>query len=189
MHLSLIIKNISYVFICIWASFALFTNYIHPRLFDVISFYTLLDTVLYKNKIDVIIHHIFLMTLTYFHYNYDNVINQIFYHEMKKICLCMEISSVFLGLMPFFKYNKKIEVINIALFTLSFFYCRIYYYSIHFIFDMKKHEYMMDFYGTISKNGYYIFYFIFIGFYLLNMFWFFFIIKKMYKKIIKLKDE
>ncbi len=187
--MKLILKNISYVTICIWASYALFMNNIHPRLFDMISLYTFIDTFFYKNKIDVIIHHIFLMTLTYFHYNYDNVINQSFYFEMKKLCLCMEISSVFLGLMPFFKKYKKLEIINIILFTLSFFYCRIYNYSINFIFDKTKHEYMIDFFDKISHKGYYIFYFIFIGFYLLNLFWFVFIVKKMYKKINKLKEE
>jgi hypothetical protein len=108
---------------------------------------------------------------------------------MKKLCLSMEISSVFLGLMPFVKKYKKLEVLNIILFMISFFYCRIYNYSINFVFNWKKHEYMLDFYGTISKSGYYVFYFIFMGFYLLNLFWFIFIVKKTYKKIHKIKDE
>ena len=187
--MSLVIKNISYLGICVWASYALITDIIHPRLFDSISIYTIIDTLFYKNSMDVIIHHIFLITLTYFHYTYDTLINQEFYHEMKKLCLCMEISSIFLGLMPFLKKNKKLEALNIIMFTLTFFYCRIYYYSIHFVFNSKKHEYMIAFYGQISKSGYYIFYFIFMGFYLLNSFWFVFIVKKMYKKINNLKEN
>ncbi len=183
--LSLYFKNISYLIICLWSSYALATNNIHPYLFDSISIYTLIDTVLYKNKMDVVIHHIFLLTLSYFHYSYNGIINQVFYHEMKKLCLNMELSSVFLGLMPFVKKNKTLEQINIVLFTIVFFYSRIYNYSIKFIFHKEKHEYMIEFYDSISKSGYYIFYFIFMGFYLLNIYWFVFIIKKMMKKIKK----
>ncbi len=190
MELSLIIKNSSYVTLCLFAVYSYYNNIISEKLFYTLSIYTFLDTVLYKNKMDILIHHYLLLLLTYFHYNYGTKIDIEMYHKMKLICLSFEVSSIFLGLMPFMKkMNNNIQMINYLMFFSSFFYYRIYKFSEDFVYDFEKHMILNEFRKEEGNKPYIMFYIIFMGFYFLNMFWFIFICKKMVKKIMKIKDE
>jgi hypothetical protein len=177
-------KNISYVFLSIYCIYCLIQRDLSDFVFYTIGVYTLMDTIFYDNGTDVLIHHFLLLILQIFHTFYGKSIDIFIYEDMKRVCMEMEISSLFLGIMHLLKdlnhpwiESYHISTINSVLFTLTFIKYRMIRYINGFVLDTSKHQYFMR-YAREKMYEVVIFYIIFGGFFLLNTYWFMRIIKR-----------
>ncbi len=177
-------KNISYVFLSLYCVYCLVNNDLSDFAFYTIGVYTLIDTIFYDNGTDVLIHHFLLLMLQIFHTFYGKNIDIFIYENMKRICMEMEISSLFLGMMHLLKEinhpmieRYHIDTINSVLFTLTFVKYRIIQYMNGFVLDTTKHQYFIR-YSKEKMHEVIIFYTIFVGFFILNTYWFMKIVKR-----------
>ena len=177
-------KNISYVFLSFYCIYCLIQGDLSDFVFYTIGVYTLLDTIFYNNGTDVLIHHFLLLILQVFHTFYGKKIDMFIYEDMKRVCMEMEISSLFLGIMHLLKeYDHPIikryhiDTINSVLFTLTFIKYRIIRYMDGFVLDTSKHQYFIR-YAKDKMFEVIIFYTIFGGFFLLNTYWFMRLVKR-----------
>jgi len=136
-----------------------------------------------KLKFDMILHHLFALMIIYFFYNHNYLIidNIEIKNNLIKNILSTEISTNFLIINNFIKNIKTSIIIKInqILFVSTFFYFRIYNYFIYIILSNDVNILIIK----ISKNNYYK-YLLYIGMYglfILNIYWFFIILKKCVK--------
>ena len=173
-------KNISYVFLSLYCIYCLIKNDLSDFVFYTIGVYTLIDTIFYNNGTDVLIHHFLLLMLQVFHTFYGKNIDIFIYEDMKRVCMEMEISSLFLGIMYLLKeFNVPyhLETINSVLFTFTFIKYRIIRYMNGFVLDTSKHQYFIR-YARDKMYEVIFFYTIFVGFFILNAYWFMRIVKR-----------
>ncbi len=182
-------KNISYVFLSLYCIYCLIQGDLSDFAFYTIGVYTLTDTIFYNNGTDVLIHHFLLLMLQVFHTFYGKNIDIFIYEDMKRVCMEMEISSLFLGMMHLLKEfdnpiisKYHIDTINSLLFTLTFIKYRIIRYMDGFVLDTSKHQYFIR-YAKDKMYEVIIFYIIFGGFFLLNTYWFMRIVKRFIRMV------
>lgn len=134
----------------------------------------------YVKKLDMFIHHIFVLIMIYCFYNtlMNNNEKNIFINNI----LSTEISTNFLmikSLLSKYKIkNKLLNIINNICFIITFFYYRIYNYFIYIVISKKIHLIIIKYYNNYQL--FFIFFSIY-GLFLLNLFWMNLIIKKIFK--------
>lgn len=149
--------------------------------------YFILDLLIFKKRIDIIIHHL-IGILSYYKIYLVNLSRKDFI-KICKIIVLLEVSSIFLLSKKIIKnYNiscsNQTKIIINLLFVITFIYFRIYHY---YYYLLRKNQ-ILD---TMINNysiGYFdkcFFYCSFYGFYLLNLYWCMLILKKIYKIWIK----
>ena len=136
-----------------------------------------------KLNFDMILHHLFALMIIYFFYNHNYLIvdNIEIKNNLIKNILSTEISTNFLIINNFIKNTKNLIIVKInqILFVSTFFYFRVYNYFIYIILSNDVKILIIK----ISKNNYYK-YLLCIGMYglfILNIYWFFIILKKCIK--------
>ena len=136
-----------------------------------------------KLKFDMILHHLFALMLIYFFYNHNYLIidNIKIKNNLIENILSTEISTNFLIINNFIKNIKNLFIIKInqILFVSTFFYFRIYNYFIYIILSNDVNILIIN----ISKNYYYkyLLYTGMYGLFILNIYWFFILLKKCIK--------
>lgn len=181
--------NYMYLLVSSLSTYCIINNVYLEFVCYIIGLLCLIDYFLYfckinKLNINMIIHHLLTLLIIQFIYiNSEKINNSVIKNELFlliKNVLCVEISTNFLILRNLLKNSWEIiKTINDILFVITFVYFRLYHYTYYII---------------LSKNTYYIIleinkdYFVFIGLYglfLLNIYWFIFIINKMFHPIKK----
>jgi hypothetical protein len=136
-----------------------------------------------KLKFDMILHHLFaLMIIYFFHkHNYPIIYDIDEKNNLIKNILSTEISTTFLIINNFIKNikNSIIIKINQILFISTFFYFRIYNYLIYVVLSNNVNILIIK----VSKNNYYKYlsYIGLHGLFILNIYWFFILLKKCIK--------
>jgi hypothetical protein len=176
-----IIENYSAFLICTSSISCLLLNYKIFEFSQYLIYYFIFDTIFFKKKIDIIIHHI-LVILMYSNYYIYNVPLEEFI-KLFKIILLVEVSNIFLMLKIIFYLPNNIKIINNILFIISFIYFRIYYYYYYAVRQNQQIDIIVNNY-LIYDNDKYFFYSSFYGFYLLNIYWTVLIFNKLYNLII-----
>ena len=131
-----------------------------------------------SNLGELYIHHLSAVGLITF---------QLYYQPLKDnfypcIFICVELSSSFLVLKSWLKgWPKWIVQLNNILFLITFFYTRVYLYSVYILFDRNLENILSSYTNTILCKGWY--YGSLYVFYGLNMYWAMIIFKVFFKAI------
>ncbi len=158
-----------------------------------ISAYAIFDLLFDNLGYDLIFHHALVLFMKIYDINYGKIFDDDHYSTLVNICLMFEVSSIFLAFqtihekcVPFKNnFHAKVALLLQLLFFGSFYYSRIHYFVKHFIFDYNLHEHIYDQCNLIKEIGIengngaidhisclYGIYFIDIGFFALNIYWF-----------------
>lgn len=135
--------------------------------------YTVVDLVfMRKLKVDILIHHIFALSIIAFFCIYTYPVTYDVNEKMflVKSVLSTEVSSIFLAanyLIP--KARKGLYYTNCVVFVATFLYYRIYYYYVNIISRPQTNHFII----SVSKNGYHtiMVYVGIYGLYALNLYW------------------
>ena len=156
-------------------------NFGYEYLPSLLCGYFFLDIFVHK-KTEIFFHHLISFILSYYFYlsQKNNTLDQVL--EIVNLGVCMEYSNIFLFLKNIFdesNVNSNFKLINELCFVISFIYFRIIkeYYFI-------KNNDFTKLYNVFGDQSYLIFITIY-SFFLLNLYWFVIILKKIYKKILK----
>ena len=177
-----IIEDYSAFFICISSISCLLLNYKVFEFGQYLIYYFIFDTVFFKKKTDIIIHHILVILMYLNYYIYDVPLEE--FIKLFKIILLAEVSNIFLMLKIIFYLPNNIKIINDILFIISFVYFRIYYYYYYAFRQNQQIDIIVNNYLIYDIDKYY-FYSSFYGFYLLNIYWTVLIFNKLYNLSIK----
>ncbi len=159
---------------------------------NLISVYATFDLLFYKLSPDLIVHHILVIYITLYNYFYKDLYQPEYRDLMIEICLYFEISSIFMvfqtihdKLVP--NKNKNHQILSTILqfvFMGTFYKYRIENFYKEFVLNSDLHTHIYD----VCENSANSFlcrnhaYNIYIGFFMLNIYWFTIMIKVLYKK-------
>ncbi len=189
------IKDISYLLLTLFSLISLYDSSIlsYRVMFYALTGYTFADLLFYKLGTDVYIHHTLVLSVFVLDYLYYDTIDKKISDMFSVLCLYFEVSSVFLAIISLLKksshsYIAKYNLINILnlLFYGTFIYYRLYYFSQIFLFNNELHiplfDYCKNVQSIVSKDLCTThFYGTFLGFALLNIYWFHLMTKIMVK--------
>lgn len=166
-------RDCVYLGVSLFSSFCVTNNMYIKTCTNIVGAMCFFD-LFFINKKDMMLHHLFVLNIVH----YMNTNKEIEMNNVLSVGLKTEISSIFLILNNYLENNYKI--INHVAFVSTFFYYRIYNYSLL----------LFDKYGLLmfndSKNKFY-YYEIQIGIhglYIVNLYWSSIILKTLYKKVI-----
>jgi hypothetical protein len=151
-------------FFCITTNFYLITC---SKIIGLLCFFDLY----YVQKIDFLLHHIFVLILVHRINNLSNV-NLEIANELISVILSTEISSIFLNLNKFLEtdsYGVNVKKINNVAFVSTFVYYRIYNYTYYLILNKKFHNALFIYY--INNFEFYQVYIGVYGLFILNLYW------------------
>jgi hypothetical protein len=171
------LKYIAALSIALFSTFALLFNIQQKIIVYVIAIYCFIDYYIFDCKLDIILHHLFVI-IFFLAYVFIPLEPSELY-KYANILISTEISSIFLITRQFYKHI----IIDILLFF-TFFYYRIYLFGSRIIFNYHFWIWVNNGIQVHSISGYFTI-LVCISFYLLNVYWFFLILKKTWRKIIE----
>ncbi len=191
---SFYIRNIFFFIVAITSFISLYDNTIVPCFTSVklIASYATFDLLFYKLNYDLIIHHLLVIYIYFYNHFYSELYDIEYLNKMYELCLYFEISSLFMffqtihdKLVPIKNKNHTIlSTILQFLFMTSFYKYRVENFYKEFVLNSDLHNYIKNVCEKSSnphlcKTLLYIDY---IGFFMLNIYWFSIMIKVLYKK-------
>ena len=189
-----LIKNTFFFFVAISSFISLYDKEIisYTTSTNLVSSYATFDLLFYKLSPDLIIHHILVLYVTFYNYYYGYLYETNYRDLMIEICLYFEISSIFMAfqtihdkLLP--KKDKNHTILSMLLqflFMGTFYKYRIENFYKEFVLNSDLHNHIYDICeksenSILCKSHTYN---IYIGFFMLNIYWFTIMIKILYKK-------
>lgn len=188
------IKNAFFFFVALTSFTSLYDKEIisYTTSTNLISAYATFDLLFYKLSPDLIVHHILVLYITFYNYFYSSLYQTEYRDLMIEICLYFEISSIFMAfqtihdkLVPKKDNNHTIlSSVLQFLFMGTFYKYRIENFYKEFVLNSDLHNHIYD----VCENSANSFvckthaYNIYIGFFMLNIYWFTIMIKVLYKK-------
>lgn len=188
------IKNIFFFLVALSSFVSLFNKEIvlYTTSINLISLYATFDLLFYKLTPDLIVHHLLVIYITFYNYIYKSLYKHEYHDLMIEICLYFEISSIFMAfqtihdkLVPIKNINHNIlSMVLKFTFMGTFYKYRIENFYKEFVLNSDLHNHIYDVCEN-SKNSFLCkshAYNIYIGFFMLNIYWFTIMIKVLYKK-------
>ena len=188
------IKNAFFFFVALTSFTSLYDKEIisYTTSTNLISTYATFDLLFYKLTPDLIVHHLLVLYISLYNYFYSSLYQPDYRDLMIEICLYFEISSIFMAfqtihdkLVPIKNKNhQNLSTVLQFLFMGTFYKYRIENFYKEFVLNSDLHNHIYDICEK-SKNSILCkshTYNIYIGFFILNLYWFTIMIKVIYKK-------
>lgn len=179
------IENCISFSISILSTFSVITNWRMKETANLLFYYFVFDIFLFKKNMDIIVHHILIMSTYVIAYFFS--IRSEDFMKIYKIIIWVEISNIFLLskkniLDKKNKYFDKIRPVNDFLFIVTFLYFRIFHYYYYLLLPNKISNDVLENYSDDKLIKYFYWANIY-GFFILNSYWSFLIFKKIYIKL------
>jgi len=162
--------------ISLYSSFSVLTNFYVYTCSNIVGLLCLIDCCFVKKK-NMLLHHILVLFMIHYMNNHNSENRD----EIISVILSTEISTIFLTANSLLDNTCNmilLKNINRFIFVSTFFYFRIYNYAYYIILDKNSHSTFL----IQSKNIFELFeiYITVHGLFILNLYWFYLIIKKIF---------